>query len=325
MVKLANVIWLRGLESVEPAMLNSGMVKTVAISENTGNTREFSEIETNEYLSYKGEGDQAARGKIQQGYSKTLTKYRMAENLGLTYEMKHENKYPEIVSTLFNGGRKGPNTLDLDLSMRLAFMTATSYTTADGRTIVTTVGDGFQLAYTVHTLKGSATLYRNRLANNPRVSKGALEGMERLITEETYNNLGESKVATFDILWTTDDPNTVNTVREYLQSTASVEGVNSGVKNVYQGKYKHVILPRVDMTSAGVKDSTKRYYWGIASSMLSSFYVGIWEPFHMVAPTVGGNGEDEQTDDLDFRLRMGYGLTIVGATWTKTSTGDGTA
>jgi hypothetical protein len=67
MVKLANVIWLRGLESVKSYMLDSGLVKRVEISENTGNTREFSEIETNEYLTYKGEGDQASRGKIQQG------------------------------------------------------------------------------------------------------------------------------------------------------------------------------------------------------------------------------------------------------------------
>ena len=254
-----------------------------------------------------------------------MTKYRMAENLGLTYEMKHENKYPEIVSTLFNGGRKGPNTLDLDLSMRFAFMTATSYTDAAGRTIATTVGDTFQLAYSAHTLKGSSTEYRNILANNPRLSKGALEGMERLVTENTYNNLGEKMVATFDILWTTDDPNTVNTAREYLQSTAAIEATNSGVKNVYQGKYKHVILPRVAMTALGAADSTKRYYWGIASSSLSSFYVGIWEPFHMIAPTVGGNGEDEQTDDMDFRLRMGHGITIVGATWVKCSTGTGEA
>ena len=27
---------------------------------------------------------------------------------------------------------------------------------------------------------------------------------------------------TYDVLWTTDDPNTVNTVKEYLQSTADI-------------------------------------------------------------------------------------------------------
>jgi len=190
-VKLAEVIWIKGFESVEPAMINSGLVKVMNISEHTGNTREFSEIDTNEYLSYKGEGDQAARGKIQQGYSKTMTKYRVAENIGITYEMRTENKYPEVVNALLNAGRKGANTIDLDLSHRLTFGTVTSYTDRDGRTIDTTVGDGYQLFYTAHTLKGSSTTFRNRLANNPQLSKGALEAMERLITENTYNQLGK--------------------------------------------------------------------------------------------------------------------------------------
>src|SRR4030043_2391989 len=189
-VKLATVIWIRGFESVDPAMVNSGLVKVMNISEATGNTREFSEIDTNEYLSYKGEGDQAARGKVQQGYSKTMTSYRVAENVGISYEMRTQNKYPEVTNALLAAGRKGANTMDLDLSHRITFGTATSYTDRDGRTIDTATGDTFQLFYTLHTLKGSSTTYRNRLANNPQLSKGALEGMERLVTENTYNQLG---------------------------------------------------------------------------------------------------------------------------------------
>ena len=324
-VKLGNVIFVKGLTSVDNIMQTSGLVKVMSISEATGNTREFTEIETNEYLTYKGEGDQAARAKVQQGYSKTMTSYRVAENVGITYEMKTQNKYPEVISNLTSAGRKGPNTIDLDASMRVTFCTATSYTSKDGRTIATTVGDGFQLAYTLHTLAGSSTTYRNRLANNPALSKGALEGMERLITENTFNNLGEKLTAKFDILFTTDDPNVVNTAREYLQSTASPDALHAGVMNPYSGKYRHVILPRVALTAAGATDSTKRAYWGIASSELSSFYLGIWEQPHMIAPTVGGNGEDPQTDDLDFRVRAGYGMCVVGATWFKFSSGDGTA
>ena len=276
-VKLANVIFIKGATSVAESMRTSGMVKELPISENTGNTREFTEIETNEYLTYKGQSDQAARGKIQQGYTKTMTSYRVAENIGISYEMKTQNKYPEVIGALTSAGKKGPNTIDLDLSMRYAFCTATSYTDRDGRTISTSVGDTFQLAYTLHTLSGSGTTYRNRLANNPALSKGALEGMERLITENTFNNLGEKLTGTFDILWTTDDPNTVNTAREYLQSTASPDALHAGVINNYKGKYRHVILPRVAMTAIGAPDSTKRGYWGLVSSELSSFYLGMWE------------------------------------------------
>lgn len=324
-VKLANVIWIKGFESVEPAMINSGMVKVLDIPEHTGNTREFSEIDTNEYLTYKGEGDQAARGKIQQGYTKTMTKYRVAENIGITYEMRSENKYPEVVNALLSGGQKGPNTIDLDLSHRLTFGTATSYVDRDGRTIDISVGDGLSLFNTAHTLKGSSITFRNRLANNPKLSKGALEAMERLVVEETYNHLGEKKTATFDILWTTDDPNTVNTAREYLRSTASPEAAHSGVVNVYAGKYKHVILPRVATTATGAPDPTKRYYWGIASSQMSSFYLGIWERPHLIPPTPNSNAEDVQTDDWEFRNRAGYGICIVGAGWIKFSSGDGAA
>ena len=324
-VKLARVIWIRGHNSVEQSMVNSGMVRVTDIPTGTGNTREFSEIDTNEYLLTKEESEQASRGKVQQGYTKTMTSKREGENIGISFEMRTQNKYPEVVNRLLGAGRKGANTVDLDLSHRVTFGTATSYTDRVGNTVVTTVGDGFQLFYTAHTVTGSSTTFRNRLANNPALSKGAIEGMERLITEETINHLGEKVTAPFDILFTTDDPNTVNTAREYLQSTADVTGAHPGIVNVYKGKYRHVVLPRVATDANGASDSTKRQYWGIASSLLSSFNLGVWESPHMVAPTANSNAEDVQTDDWEFRVRAGYGIVVVGPTWVKFSTGDGTA
>lgn len=325
--KLADVIFFKGANSVDNPMRDSGMVKEVSISEHTGNTREFSEIDSNEYLTYKGESDQAARAQVEQGYSATMTAYRVAENIGISYEMRHYNKYPEVVARLLNGGRKGPNTIDLDLSHRIGFGTATTYTDRDGRAIDlgTGAGSSQQLFDTNHPLNGSSTTYRNRLAGNPRVSKGAIEAMERLAVEETYNHLGENMNIPYDIIFTTADPNSVNTVKEYLQSTASPEGINSGVVNVYRGKYKHAILPRIAFDANGVRDTTKRYYWGLASSQLSNLYLGVWEAPHMIAPTAGSNGEDVQTDDWEYRVRAGYGITVVTGQWIKFSSGDGTA
>ena len=303
-------------------MRDSGMVKEMSISEHTGNTREFSEIDTNEYLTYKAEDDQSARGKVQQGYTKIMTKFRVAENIGISYEMRHENKNPEVINALLNGGAKGNKTIDLDLSHVLTFGTATSYTDRDGRTITTTAtGDTKALFATNHDLKGSSTTYRNRIANNPRLSKGALEAGERLVVEETYNQLGEKKVVNFDILWTTDDPNTKNTAREYLKSSGGPEETHAGVINVYQGSYRHVVLPRVATTAAGAPDSTKRYYWGLASSSMSSFFLGMWEAPHLLPTAPNGNTEDVQTDNWDFRNRAGYGIVVVGANWIKFSSG----
>lgn len=322
-VKLAQVIWLKASQSIMPAMRTSGMVRDLPISKNTGNTREFSEIDSNEYLRFKGEGDQAKRGKVQQGYTKTMTKYRVAENIGITFEMRDENKYDEVTRTLTDGSRKGPNTIDLDLSHRIAFATSTSYTDRDGRTIDVSTGDSLALAYTAHTVKGSSTTYRNRLAGNPQLSRGALEGMEKLVVEETINQFGEKKTIPFDILWTTDDPQTVNTALEHLRSTAAPDAAHSGVKNVYASKYKHVQLPRVATDANGAVDSTKRRYWGLASSMYTSLYLGVWEEPRLVPPSAAT--EDVQTDDWEFRVRAGYGIVTVGANWFKFSSGDDVA
>ena len=325
-VKLATVIWDRGAESVKNHMIDSGLVQVMDIPANSGNTREFSEIDTNEYLSYKGEGDQASRGQVQQGYTNTATAYRLAENIGITWEMRKHNKYPEVINTLLNAGQKAWNRIDLDLSHRIGFGTATSLTDKDGRTIDTTTGAGTsqQLFDTDHPLKGSSTTYRNRLANNPRLSKGAIEGMERLVVEQTYNQLGELKTMPFDILWTTTDPNTVNTARQYLESKSDPDAAHSGVKNIIYG-YKHVMLPRIATTAAGAANTAKRYYWGIASSTLSNFHLGIWERPNLTAPAASANSEDAQTDDWDFRNRAEIGMCIVSGMWIKMSSGDGTA
>ena len=324
-LKLAGVIWLKGLASVQNYARSSGMFNVVPIPANSGNTREFSEIDSNEYLLEKPEGDQAARGKVQQGYSKTVTMKRAGENIGITYEMRAFNKYPEVVRRLTDAARKGANTIDMELSHRIGFGTATSYTDINGNTVSTTLGDTLALFSTVHTVRGSSTTYRNRLANNPQLSKGALEGMERNVVEQTINQFGEKMNTSFDILWTTDDPNTINTALEYLKSVAAPDYANSGVTNVYKAKYRHVMLPRVATTAAGAVDNTKRRYWGLASSMLTSAYLAVWEEPHMIPPSAGSNAEDVQTDDWDFRTRAAWGIEIVSGNWIQFSSGDGTA
>lgn len=325
--KLADVLWLKGFNSVPQEARASGLFKVVPVSNGTGNTREFSEIDGQEYAKTKGQSDQAERAQVQQGFSKTMTSYRVALDIGISYEMRTQNKYPEVVAKLTGLGRQVANRMDLDLQHRIGFAASTSYTDMDGNTIDTATGEttSTALADSTHDLRGSSTTYRNILANNPRLSKGALEAMERLCVEETYNQFGEKMVMPFDILWTTDDPNTVNTAREYLQSTADVEGSNSGVVNVYKSKYRHVILSRVATTAAGARDTDKRYYWGLASSQYSTAYIGIWEEPHLKAPSDLNAGEEFSTDDWNFGARGGYGICTVSAGWFKMSKGDGSA
>jgi len=324
--QLAGVIFEKRMESVMQAARNSGIFVIETISQNTGDSRQYTEIDTEEYADIKEEGDQASRLRVQQGYTKTLTPYRVGKNVAITYEMRTRNKYQDIITRLTSLADLVTNRMDLDLSHRFTFGTATSYTDKNGYSRDISVGDTLALFSTAHTLKGSSTTFRNRLANNPQVSKGALEGMERLIAEETFNHLGEKVTVLFDVIWTGDDPNTMNTVQEYLKSTAAPDFANSGVVNVYKGKYRHIMLSRLATTASGGVDATKRRYFGIASTQFSTAHLSVWEESHLLAPpSSGSNGEDKMTDDWEFGSRGGYGIAIVNGNWIKFSSGDGTA
>ena len=323
--RLAGVIFNKALKMVEKVAVNSGLFVVENVPENSGETRDYTEIDLELYADNKPQGNQAGRARVQLGYNKLVTVNRKAKDIGITYEMRRFNKYPDVVRRLTNLAGMPMNRLELDLAHRVGFGTATTMTDKNGATVDLTVGDALALFSTAHLLTGTTTTYRNRLAGNPILSKGALEGMERLVVEETLNNFGEKISAPFDILWTTDDPATVNTALEYLKSVAAPDFQNSGVTNVYQAKYKLVKLPLVASTAAGLPDNTKRRYWGIASSNISDAHLGIWESPHLKTPSDLNAGEEFSTDDWNFGVRCGYGIGIVTGRWIKMSSGDATA
>jgi hypothetical protein len=323
-VRLAGIIFEKNKDSLGQEARRSGLFVEEAIPQNSGNTREYTEIDGNEYAKKKAQGDQAKRAKVQQGYNKIISAYRVAEDIGITYEMRTQNKYPEVISRLTSLAEKAINRLELDLSHRFTFGTATAFTDMDGDSVDVSTGDTLALFSTAHTLRGSSSTFRNRLANNPQISRGAIEGMEKLVVEQTLNQFGEKQTVNFDCLWTTDDPNATNTAKEYLQSTAEISAANAGVVNVYKGKYQHLVLPRVATDAAGAVDSTKAKYWGLASRRASSAHLGIWEPPRLKVPQDLNAGEEFSTDDWNFGVRAGYGICVVTGTWVKFSSGDGT-
>ncbi len=323
--RLAGVIFAKALDMVDKNIRGSGLFVEEAMPENSGETRDYTEIDLELYADNKPQGNQAGRARVQLGFDKLVTVKRIAKDIGITYEMRRFNKYPDVVRRLTNLAMMPDNRLELDLSHRIGFGASTSMVDKNGATVDLTVGDGLALFSTAHLLAGTPTTYRNRLAGNPQLSKGALEGIERLVMEETLNNFGEKVSVSFDILWTTDDPNTVNTALEYLRSVAAPDFPNSGVENVYKAKYKHVKLPLIPTTATGAVDNSKRRFWGIASTMISDAHLGVWESPHLKAPSDLNAGEEFSTDDWNFGVRAGYGIGIVTGRWIKFSSGDATA
>ena len=322
-VRLAPIIFEKGKQLLPLEARNSGLFRVTPIPLNTGNTREFSDsVDTGQYARRKAEGEQAVHARIKQGHKKIMYYGRVGLDLTITHEAMTLNKYPEIVRELTNLGIHVANRIELDLQHRLGFGASTTMTNMDGETVDLTLGDGFQLFYSAHTLTGSSVTYRNRLAGDPQFSRGALEGMERLQNEETLTNFGEKAVgATFDILWYADDPTQENAILEHLRSTASVEpGANQGVINPYRGKYRPVKLSRIATDKDGLVDSTKRKFWGTASSMLCQAHLGIWEEGYLLTPpNDSNNGTDRSTEDMTFGTRGAYGIAITSAAYIKGS------
>lgn len=325
-VDLVNREFNRKLESIPGTMRESGFVTITSIPSGTGNTRRHKEKpHANEYASMKTESGNVHLTTVQQGYYKDTTAVTYDKAVTISLEMRTYDKTDEYRNAVDFITGVYQNREDLNLSAFLSFGTATTYVDQDGNTVDISTGSAQSLWNTAHTLTGSTTTYRNRLANNPQFSEGALENMEDLARTEIYNNLGEQMTVEFDILWTTDKPQLVNSVRRLLQATAQVSAPNAGVPNVYRAKYDHKILRRSDMNAVGAKDSTKANYWGLASSKQSTFFHDVYMAPQMRMPAIGNNGEDPNTLDWQFTVVGAHASCVVVGRGLLFSSGDASA
>lgn len=313
-----------GLKSLGQDMRNSGFVIEEAMAQNTGLFKRYAErLTRNEYGSFRAEGAAAQQALIQYGYEKDLAVYTVSLACSITELMRLGGKDQDIIDSVTDLSGVIPNSIDLDLAHRITFHTATSYVDRDGRTIDITVGDGLALGSASHTLTGSATTYSTIITGNPQFAKGSLETAEKSFVENTYNNLGEKMTLRADTILTTEDPNTINQVRELMNATADVSTSNAGTFNVYKNKYKHVTAARIATNAAGGVDSTKAKYWALIASKASDFRLTILQQPTLSTPMDGNNGEDIATGNWNFVVRGVYGICIVTPRAFRLSTGLG--
>lgn len=286
------------------------------IAKGQGNTKQFNEIDTQTYGRLKREGEAVKKAKVGIGYNKIMYKKRIGIEIDITQEMRDENRYAEVGTLITDLSHFCPQRIDLDLTHRFTFATASSYVDMDGETVDLTGGDGLSIVNSTHTLKFSSLTWSNRVSGDPLFAKGPMESAELLTTTDILSNFGERRVIKFNTIISGDDPSTVNDIKQFLESTTDVDQNNSGVKNVYYRKYSHVILPYLATTATGGVDSTKRRYWGLQAAGMGTkglqAYYGEWEAPHMVTmPGAGNNMVDEHTDVWSYGTRAGYGIVIV--------------
>ena len=287
------------------------------VGKGQGNTKRYDEIDTETFAKTKRQGDASKKASVGVGYTVTATKKRIAMEIDITQEMRDENRYAEVGSLITSLSHFCPQRIEIDQTHIFTFCTATSYTDMDGETITTSVGDSLALASTVHTLKFVSTTYSNRITGDPIFSRGGLEAAEALATTNILSNFGERRVINFNTIVTGDDPNTVNSVKQFLNSMADVDAAQAGVMNVYKGKYRHVVLPYLATTATGARDSTKERWWflvaaGQGTAGWQAYYTE-WEAPHLKDQnkTESGSNHDYSRDIWTFGTRAGYSVRVV--------------
>lgn len=284
------------------------------VGQGEGEIKLIQEYDTDTYAAAKAQGADAKRASFGIGYFITIRAKRIGIESEITWEMRRYNKSQEVMAALTSLPFFCPQRVELDLTHRLTFCTSTAYTDRDGNSVDLTVGDTLALASTVHTLKFSSTTYSSRISGDPLFSKGALEAAELLTTTDVLSNFGEKRVMDFNTIVTGNNPTVVNAVKQFLRSVSDNTQTNSGVINVNQDKYRHVILPQLATTATGAIDSTKKNWWFLIATGagLRSWQAWFleWEAQNLV-PSTTGNGTDVHKDVWYYNVRQTYGIGIV--------------
>jgi hypothetical protein len=288
---------------------------TQDIGSGNGSTKMWNEVDAETYADVKSEGANAQKSKVGVGYNVTMTARTMAKQVDITLEMRNDNRYAEVGSYLTNLSRFCVNRQDLDLTHRFTFANAATYTDKNGFLIDISVGDGLALLSATHTLAFSPITYSNLVTGGPAFSQGAFEAAKLLAATQIYSNFGEKRQKNFNTIISGDDPGTVRTIKQLLESTADIDAVQAGIVNVYEGAMRHVVLPNLATTAAGAYDSTKRRWWFIGATGQGingwQAFFGTWIAPTLRTPAPGNNGEDINSLNWTYTGFCRYGIAVV--------------
>lgn len=312
-VKNAKVQWREGFNSVPKNAMQMYDVRTV-----TEKTSEHSQIDGYGFAKRKQEGESYTYGSIKQGYTLNLSQTRIGLMDAITWEMRKFDKYREIDKKMRKLGEATAKRIELDLTHQFTFgMSAASYVNMDGETVATTTADGQNIFDTDHTITGGSTTFSNLITTE--FSSDGLEAAEEKFNTFQDNN-GQLVMVEPDTIITGRNVAVVNAVKKFLKSVNEPDTANNAV-NVYAGKYKHLVLPYLATTAAGAQDSTKDNYWMLADLKHTDAICEISENPTFKAPSVGGNGEDFETDDWKFKSSACYDYGVLDFKWIVGSTG----
>lgn len=304
-VKIGLVNWHKGAEMSLPKIeeVRSLFWEKAA----SGYQEEHSSFNESGFSSVTSDDQDYALVTDTQGDSITLTQVKRTVRRKITEDLIEFNKYDRIAQLLRKTGSKLIRGFALDLSHRFTFAFDTSYTDRDGRTVSVTGGDGAALCANTHTLNNGDT-YDNLLTG--RLSESTLEDALDLGNAMVDHN-GEQVMPEFTTLVTSRHANTMHTATRLVKQPWQLD---TDLRNmsVYQGAYRHVVLPYLDTTAAGAKNTAKSRFWFLMDDGLAK------GDGHLIASVRTMPNPEEPTVDPDnntvqFKGKMRYDIGHLDA------------
>jgi len=249
-----------------------------------------------------GDNEDYALVSDTEGDTITLTQVKRTARRKITEDLIEFNKYAQIGALLRKTGTKLWRGYALDLTHKFTFAFDTSYTDRDGRTVSTVGGDAAAMCADTHTLNNGDT-YDNKLV--ARLSESSLEDAEDLGAAMVDQN-GELVAPEFTALVTGQHAGTRHQAMRLSKQNLQV-GSDLNDINPYQGVYRHVMLPYLDTTAAGAKNTAKSRYWFIVDENLAKADGQLISSIRTMpdpeAPTV-----DPNNNSIQFKAKMRYDI-----------------
>lgn len=282
-------------------------------------------------------GFQPARAKVEgmpypvnviaPGYYKDVSVTEKAAEIQYTWFFDYHDKYKNAstYSWYQQIGQSLRRRFEFDCTFPFTFGTATTYTDLDGTVQDISTGDGLSLYNAAHTLTYSSDTYRNRLANNPALSVGAIEAMQTMAMQNVKDNNGNRLNLNLDTIIVGSNQSNYNQALRIVRSMAPVDALNSNVYNPQQSAFRVVRFPFLDADNVGNADSTKANYWLMTDSSNLGGYILVSLQPTVTVPNINNGGIEYQTDNMSIKGHGCWQPVMLDPRYVAFSSGDGAA
>ena len=243
-----------------------GLLGEQAHDTSTGDTVNFTSDTLSGYSPIVAPGGDIPESNVVEGDQLARTYFSIKDRMVVEYESYFHNKLDLMLERSTDLVERAMFTASQCLSGQM--LNNANATTQVIGTVTQNIAtaDTLALGSASHTVPGkpSAT-YSNILAGAGALSDVNLDALEQQLKQSNVDDAGTNRPFTADVLVIPDNATMIKKAMQLTGSTLSPETANNAI-NIYRGgRLDVVVLKQAPRDAAGSYDTTKQYFWSLAS------------------------------------------------------------